>query len=79
MRCSELCELLEALGFDVRAGKKSGHKIVTHRALDDFYSFSFDCGHGRNPEVKPVYVRSALKLLRHYERPLKQHMAEDGR
>lgn len=70
IRCSRVVELLHGLGFDIRDGKRGGHKIVTHDGLEGFYSTSFDCGHGRNPEIKAGYIGNILKLLMNYEADL---------
>ena len=67
IRCHEMIELLESLGFEVRAGRKQGHRIVVHHGIEGFHSAAFTCGHGRNPEIKPVYVTQMAKLLRRYE------------
>lgn len=77
MRCSELERLLKTLGFDVRDGKKQGHKIVTHAGLEDFYSFSYTCGHGKNPEVKRNYVRTALNTVKTHQDGLKKYLESD--
>lgn len=69
-RCSSIITSLEALGFSVRSGKSGGHKIFVHDGLADFYSSSFNCGHGKNPEVKPAYVKKAITLLDKYKEEL---------
>lgn len=66
MRCSTLQQLLESLGFEVRAAKKPGHKVVTHSGLIDFISSSYTCGHGRDPEVKPNYIRQMRAMIEQY-------------
>lgn len=76
-RCREMIAHLESLGFDVRAGKKAGHKVVTHAGIEGFFSDAFTCGHGRDPEIKPVYVSRMVKLLRRYEAELDAYL-EDG-
>ena len=63
IRCNTMTRLLEGLGFVVRDGRKQGHKVFTHPALDAFTASSFSCGHGRNPQIKPYYVASIRKLL----------------
>jgi len=73
-RCKDLIKALESLGFEVRDGSKQGHKVFLHDGLADFYSSSFTCGHGRNPEIKPVYVSKTLKILRNYETDLVQYL-----
>ncbi len=70
MRCADLTRQLERLGFEIRPGKRGGHRIVVHDGLSDFYSKSFNCGHGKNPEIKPAYVRQMLKLLNDHEQEL---------
>ncbi|MEE4382285.1 MAG: type II toxin-antitoxin system HicA family toxin [Pseudomonadales bacterium] len=63
VRCRELVALLESLGFTVRRGRRGNHRIVTHAGLDDFLGTSFDCGHGRDPEVRPVYVHKLRRVI----------------
>jgi hypothetical protein len=67
IRCDELAEQLELLGFEVRDGKQGGHKIYVHDGLPEFKSASYNCGHGRNPEIKPAYIRNVLRILRQHE------------
>lgn len=77
LRCSKLKRTLESLGFEVRDGKKAGHKIVYHSGLTNFNGSAYTCGHGRNPEVKPNYVRSMLKIIRNHEDALRQLLKEE--
>jgi hypothetical protein len=70
MRCADLSRQLEKLGFEVRDGKKGGHKLYFHDGLPSFHSASFNCGHGKNPEIKPVYIGKVLKVLDQYEQEL---------
>jgi hypothetical protein len=79
MRCRELQKILESVGFEVRAGAKEGHKVVTHPGLENFYSASYSCGHGKDPEVKRNYVRSMLTLLKRYREDLQRIMEERSR
>lgn len=79
MRCSELQGILETLGFDARSGSKEGHKVVTHRGLADFYSSSYTCGHGANPEVKPGYIKAILRLVKRYKDDLGKFMEDRSR
>ena len=53
---------LERLGFEVRDGSKGGHKVYTHDGLPSFFSASFNCGHGKNPEIKPILTKSLMLL-----------------
>lgn len=66
IRCNAMVRLLTRLGFSVRDGRKQGHKVVTHPGLAAFTSAAFSCGHGRNPQVKRVYVASIRSLLASY-------------
>lgn len=70
IRCSRVTELLCGLGFEIREGRRGGHRIVTHNGLEGFYSTSFDYRHGRNPEIKPAYIGKIVKLLEQYEEDL---------
>lgn len=70
IRCNELIEGLEKLGFTVRDGKRGGHKLFMHPELADFHGGSFNCDHGKNPQIKPVYVSNIIKLLEQYQEAL---------
>ena len=63
VRCNVMIRLLTGLGFTVRNGRKQGHKVITHPELDSFTSAAFSCGHGKNPQVKLVYVASMRSML----------------
>lgn len=71
LRCDELRRILESLGFEVRDGKKAGHKVVTHAGLPDFFSAAYTCGHGKNPEIKPAYIHKIRKLIEEREADLR--------
>ena len=77
IRCQHLAEQLELLGFEVRDGKRGGHKLFFHAEITSFHSGSFNCGHGKNPEVKPVYVRKIVRLLRQYEKELITYLDQE--
>jgi hypothetical protein len=78
LRCQELADKLISLGFEVRDGKKIGHKVFVHHGLESFTSGGYTCGHGRNPEIKPVYIKKVAKLLRRYETELIQYLGEQS-
>lgn len=67
LRCKDAVRILEKLGFRVRAGKKQGHMVVTHPGVQDFVGAGFTCGHGRNPEIRPVYVRQLATIIQNHE------------
>lgn len=71
LRCNDVEKILRTLGFDVREGDRGGHRIVTHDGLPDFWSTSFDCGHGRNSDVKKPYVRNLARIIEDHRDELK--------
>jgi hypothetical protein len=77
IRCQELAEMLSSLGFEVRDGKKQGHKVFVHHGVTSFTSGGYTCGHGRNPEIKPVYIKKVLRLLKQYGTELNQYLGEN--
>ncbi len=78
VRCQELDKLLTSLGFEVRDGKKSGHKVFLHHGISSFTSGAYTCGHGKNPQVKPVYVKKIFRLLTQYETEIIQFLGENS-
>jgi hypothetical protein len=74
MRCAEVKRLLTRLGFEVKNGKRGGHKVFTHRHLSSFYSQSFNCDHGKNPEIKKPYINKIIKLLEQYKDDLVEYL-----
>lgn len=76
--CDDVKRLLINLGFEVRDGKQGGHKIYVHHGLASFTSGSFNCGHGKNPEIKPAYISKIIKLLRQYQKELEQYLMENN-
>lgn len=78
LRCDELRRELEALGFEVRDGKKAGHKVLTHPQIADFFSASYTCGHGKNPEIKPPYIRNICKVIEAHETVLRRLLEENS-
>lgn len=64
--CEDVKNLITELGFIVRDGKQGGHKIFTHPGVPSFLSGSFNCGHGKNPEIKPAYIGKIVQVLRQH-------------
>ena len=64
IRWDTLAEQLARLGFEVRDGKRGGHKVFVHDGISAFISSSYNCGHGGNPEIKPAYIAKVLRILR---------------
>ncbi|MFA5984981.1 MAG: type II toxin-antitoxin system HicA family toxin [Methylococcaceae bacterium] len=66
--CDDIKSLLVGLGFEVRDGRQGGHKVFVHQGLPSFISGSFNCGHGKNPEIKPAYIGKIIQVLKqHYD------------
>lgn len=63
LRCAEVCKALRDLGFDVRGGDGPGHKVVGNSKLAGFHGTNFDCGHGKNAEIKLPYVKHLARVL----------------
>ena len=78
LRCKDVKRLLEDLGFEVRDGKRGGHKIVVHDGLDEFTSASFNCGHGKNPEIKPAYITNLIRMISDHEAELTRYLSGGG-
>jgi len=76
LRCKDLISRLRDLCFYVRDGRRPGHKVVTHPGLPGLTSLGFTCGHGRNPEIKPVYVRNVARMVRVYQAELTDYLRE---
>ncbi len=64
--CKEVVRVLGDLGFVVKPGSKGKHHTYTHPRLKGFRA-GFDCGHGRNPDVLPFYVKDIAKNLEEFE------------
>jgi len=77
LRCAEVSALLQQLGFAVRDGKRGGHKLYFHNGIPEFYSGSFNCGHGRNPEIKAAYITKIVRTIDTHEAALKKHLREE--
>ena len=66
LRCSEVAEGLTSLGFVVKNGKSPGHKTYSHPRLLVFRGASWNCGHGKNPEILTPYIVKIVGVLRQY-------------
>lgn len=73
VRCKELTELLKDLGFTITPGR-GNHKIVTHDGLDGFTSTSYDCGHGKDAQIKPPYITKVARVLSDYASELSRYL-----
>jgi hypothetical protein len=77
LRCAEVKSLLEDLGFEVRDGKRGGHKIFVHDGIPEFTSGAFNCGHGRNPEIKGAYITKIIRVIRELETSIASLLDEE--
>lgn len=78
MRCSELTTLLVTLGFEVKDGKRGGHKVFTHDGLPDFRSGAYNCDHGKNPEIKRPYINKVKGTLRRHETSIRAYLKKQS-
>jgi len=74
MRCSDVVGCLRDLGFEVEDGRRGGHKKFKHPTIPAFYGGSFNCGHGRNSEVRRCYIRDILRIIDEFEEEIKSHL-----
>lgn len=74
LSCDEMARLLKSLGFEVRDGKKPGHKIFVHQGLEGFFSSSYTCGHGRNLTIDSAYVSNVIRVLTQNESELLKYL-----
>lgn len=72
--CEDVKSLLVNLGFEVRDGKQGGHKVFVHQGLPSFLSGSFNCGHGKNPEIKPAYIGKIIQVLKQHHDELVRYL-----
>jgi hypothetical protein len=63
LRAAELVGVLVSLGFSVRPASIPNHFVVKHAELENFPGANFAAGHGRNGNVKPVYVSRMRRLI----------------
>ncbi len=76
VRCRELGEILKTLGFTITPGR-GNHKVVTHDGLEGFLSTSYDCGHGKDSQIKPPYITKVAKVLSDYAVELQGYLEKD--
>jgi hypothetical protein len=75
LRCSHVESLLTSLGFEVRHGR-AGHRVFDHNGIPAFHGSNYDCGHGRDPELKKPYVYSLIRTLSNYEAEIREFLGE---
>lgn len=66
-QCARLIEILESFGFVVASKRSKHHKVVKHLQLPNFLGSNFACEHGKNPNVKKVYVGKVKRILTLYK------------
>ncbi len=69
IRRSELMNLLQSLGFEVKHGATGNHHTVSHPGLGKFgfQGSNFDGGHNSDSIVKACYIRNMKNLLQNYK------------
>lgn len=72
--CEEVKRLLVSLGFEVRDGKQGGHKVFFHQGVPGFMSAAFNCGHGKNPEIKPAYIGKIIQIPKQHHAELAEYL-----
>lgn len=74
--CSVLIQILEDLGYDVDKCASGNH--YTYTKIDiDYYGGNFDCGHGRDPKVLPIYISKIIKvLIKHRDEEIEQQAGQ---
>lgn len=70
IKCAEMRELLENLGFKVRDGRSGMHRTYSHPELKNFFGGSYDCGH--KAKMLPIYPQNILKVLIEYKDELQK-------
>ena len=75
LSCADVRALLTRVGFNVKDGKRGGHKVVTHPHLPGFYSTGYNC-RGSGGPVDRNYLGHLLNVIRRYEEPLKRYLGE---
>jgi hypothetical protein len=66
-----MASMLGRLGFRVRDCGSGNHKAFSHSKLAGFFGGNYNCGHGKNPPLKPVYVRKIIRILEEWEADLR--------
>ncbi|GFO72829.1 toxin [Bathymodiolus japonicus methanotrophic gill symbiont] len=71
---AEAKALLRKLDFELKDGRRGGHKVYTHPHIASFTSGSLNCDHGRNPEIKKPYIKKIIKVLEKYKNELVKYL-----
>lgn len=77
--CKELGQLLETIGCRIKECKTPGHKQVFHDEIREFHSISYNCGHGKNPEIKRPYIRKISSYLTSLKPQLLEFLGENDK
>lgn len=63
LRCLDIVQALESLGYTVTPKKAPHHKVYGHSGTKNYSGGNFNCGHGKDPHVLPAYVRNVVAEL----------------
>ena len=70
--CSVLINFLRDLGYEVDKCSNGNHYVYTKVSIE-YYGGNFDCGHGRDPKVLPIYISKIIKvLIKHRDEEIEQ-------
>ena len=72
IKCKDFTKLLCDFGFDVKDGESGGHKVVTHPKISSWYGSNYNCRHSSGADVKRVYIKNFLKIVKEYENELRE-------
>jgi len=75
-KCSELCALMEALGYRIRRCGSAGHRVVKHPAIARWFGTNFNGGHGSDDVVKKRYVDLMRKAIEEHADTLRKLRGE---
>lgn len=73
---SEFINILELIGFTVRAGKRGKHYTYSHQAFVVHPGGTFNGEHGKDENIKVPYILNCIRLMRRYEQELKEYLGE---
>ena len=76
LRCGEVKDILEELGFTLRKTKK-GHYVYKHRGLDGYPGGNFCCPHKTGAPVKKSYITDILRDMREFESDLLTYLGDE--
>lgn len=77
-RCSDMNRILSGLGFRIENGSRGNHRTFHHDEIDKFLGGNYDCGHGRDAQLKKRYVEQVAKVVIEFEDDLRTILGEEN-